>query len=136
MTGSTCYANKAHCTAYNANNCTACDPAYYVSGGNCVAKYANGVYVAGLNKVVWATDQIQTWFDAPTFCSNAGMYLPNVNELQTVYNYRASFGYPSGSFWSSSETASGGGYRLNFTDGTLFGYRKSYYGEVLCLGNP
>ena len=136
MTGSTCYANKAHCTAYNANNCTACESGYKVSGADCVEKYPGKPYIAGLNKYVWVTGQTATWENAKTLCSNAGMYLPNINELNTAYNYRGSFGSPTDLFWSSSEDGSSYAYDLYFSYGIQSCDRKNYNNYVLCLGNP
>ena len=135
QTGSTC----SECeTGYSGATCTSCTPGYKAQGSECVEKYPGGIYVSGLNKVVWVTRQTMNWSNASTYCQNnrTEMIMPSLADLKTIYNYKTQLGISSGDYWSSTIDTNVG-YGLRFINALqLDGSSTSFIRYVLCTGNP
>ena len=132
-------------------NCTSCAPAYVSSGENCVPKYSHGVYVNGLDKVVWIVGEIMLWEPAMNYCPE-GMYLPSITELEQAYQYKSQIGTFNDNsvnnvFWSSTDREDNNLYAHNlffatgargtFVNGNGIKEHESFTGyNVMCFGNP
>ena len=140
LQNNTCYARINNCSVQNANTCTTCAPGYKISGSTCVEKYPGGIYVAGLNKVVWIVPQVMTWYDASHYCQDnrPGMYLPSIAEYRNMHhNYNSQLNFPMGQYWSRDEIDAEQAYRYNTWTGDIQpDYYKGGTIYIACLGEP
>ena len=118
------------------------------SPANCVTSSADyaGADICGPHPSEWAKDY---WAGAKKLCAQAGMNLPTVSQLLTIYANRANYTQlasyqATGWFWSSQEYPGGLSYwqhsarGVNFSYGTAEGFNKNYcYSSniiALCVG--
>ena len=78
------------------------------------------------------------WNNALSYCQNyrAGMYLPNREQLELIYNYKSTFDLPITYYWSSTSLDSNQAYELDFSNGTQSDGTKNGLSYVMCLGEP
>ena len=134
-----CNANKPHCTGYSGDNCTSCETGYIVSGANCIEKYPGAVYVSGINKLVWKSTLKTIQYRASYECDKMGMYLPDINEVISLYSYRNSLGI-NDTYWASNYTYNDShnkmGYVFEFHNNRTRTRDADSQYYFLCFGNP
>ena len=83
------------------------------------------------------TNNNNCWAGAKKACADAGMSLPDLNTLLSIYNKKSE--YPelpqSGVFWSSSENYTYDAYAVSFSNGKLYTNLKGGPCGTLCLGD-
>ena len=149
LENNTCYARINNCSVQSANTCTTCAPGYKISASACAEKYPGGVYIPGLNKVVWYTTTRYVWNDAFGVCTNhSGMYLSSISELEILsanQNYKDILGLSAGDFWSSTTYEQYNGeaaYHIWLQYGASSRLKSTSFDDtfppcmVMCYGNP
>ena len=105
-----CYTKIDNCANQTGSTCASCNAGYSNAGTSCYVKYPGKPYIAAMNRYAWNTGTRYSWDNAKTVCANAGMYVPNLSELSTFYNYKGQAGIAHGWYWSSNELDSGHAY--------------------------